>query len=527
VPVNVPDEINEIFDTISYEKGSSVIRMMANFLQLPTFNKGISNYLHSNAYGNANQDTLWQFLTDAALTDGTIMENLTVKDIMDTWTLQMGYPVVNVQRNYASGKEGEVTFVQERFLINPKASNVTEGGPAYRWWVPLSFAVVGDDASFENTSASLWMNPAEAESPLTTTLPALDSGAALIVNVKQTGFYRVNYDVTNWGRLATQLEVAHGDIHRMNRAQLLDDGFNLARAGRLDYTTALALTDYLSQELDYIPWTAALNGFAYIESMFKRSPGFGSFRGYLTGALQPVFDRLGFDDRPGVDSILDTKLRVKVLKSLCNLNHPECTEKSVKLFEEWMSSADPDASSPIPSESRQTVLCTAVRKGSVEAWDFLWSRYLKTGNANEKNNFLGALGCTQEDWLLERFLGMALNESSGIRKQDSYRVVVAVAQNTIGRYIAWNWFRNNWATISTTFDTAISSAVGRMIQAITDDFNTEFDYQELNTFIQEHEEELGSSKRTAHQMLESTRTNIDWMATHYQTIADWLPRRNR
>jgi hypothetical protein len=43
-------------------------------------------------------------------------------------------------------------------------------------------------------------------------------------------------------------------------------------------------------------------------------------------------------------------------------------------------------------------------------------------------------------------------------------VVVAVAQNTIGRYIAWNWFRNNWVTISNTFDTAISSAVGRMIQ---------------------------------------------------------------
>jgi aminopeptidase N len=36
----VPDEINEIFDTISYQKGGSVIRMMANFLQLSTFNQG-------------------------------------------------------------------------------------------------------------------------------------------------------------------------------------------------------------------------------------------------------------------------------------------------------------------------------------------------------------------------------------------------------------------------------------------------------------------------------------------------------
>jgi aminopeptidase N len=192
------------------------------------------------------------------------------------------------------------------------------------------------------------MNPAEADTPLTTTLSWLDSGAALIVNVKQTGFYRVNYDVTNWERLAGQLETAHADIHRMNRAQMLDDAFNLARAGRLDYTTALTLTDYLGQELDYIPWTAALNGFAYIETMFKRSAGFGAFRNYLTGALQPVYDRLGFEDRPGVDTILDTKLRVKVLKSLCNLNHPECTERSVQLFDEWMSSPDPDASSPIP-----------------------------------------------------------------------------------------------------------------------------------------------------------------------------------
>ena len=48
VPVTVPSQIKEIFDTISYSKGSSVVRMMANFLQVDTFNKGnISNYLRT------------------------------------------------------------------------------------------------------------------------------------------------------------------------------------------------------------------------------------------------------------------------------------------------------------------------------------------------------------------------------------------------------------------------------------------------------------------------------------------------
>jgi aminopeptidase 2 len=55
VPVNHPSEISEIFDEISYKKGGSVIRMMANFLGVDVFNKGIEEYLKKHTYGNAKQ----------------------------------------------------------------------------------------------------------------------------------------------------------------------------------------------------------------------------------------------------------------------------------------------------------------------------------------------------------------------------------------------------------------------------------------------------------------------------------------
>lgn len=64
----------------------------------------------------------------------------------------------------------------------------------------------------------------------------------------------------------------------INRAQLLDDALNLARAGRLDYTTALDITSYLQRETDYLPWKAALSALNYLDNMLIKTQGYDVFR---------------------------------------------------------------------------------------------------------------------------------------------------------------------------------------------------------------------------------------------------------
>eukprot|EP00092_Neocalanus_flemingeri_P026889 GFUD01029145.1.p1 GENE.GFUD01029145.1~~GFUD01029145.1.p1 ORF type:complete len:1053 (+),score=224.11 GFUD01029145.1:199-3357(+) len=513
IPVNVPNEINEIFDTISYLKGGSVIRMMANYLGVNTFNKGITNYLHANAYGNANQDTLWQFLTDAAVEDGTLI-NISVKEIMDTWTVQMGYPVIDFQRDYESSS---ANLQQNRFLLTTPTNTSDEHD--YTWWVPISWTTTS--RGFDKTSPDVWMNPKDAMKSLDIVLDNVSADEPVIVNVQQTGFYRVNYDVQNWDMISSTLLDDHTKIHRINRAQVMDDAFDLARGGLLDYSTALRTTEYLKSEVDYIPWKAALTGFVYLENMMKRTAGFGDLKTYLIGALQPLYERLGFEEQPD-DTFLDEKLRIVMFGLLCRLDHKECNDFSLYLLNEWMSLPDPDTSSPIPTSLQTTVLCSGIAKGDVSHWDFLWERYGNSNNANEKVNIMTALSCSNEIWILERYLEMALNEESGVRKQDGYRVIVGVSRNTAGRYLAWNWIRQFWPELSAYYDTAISSSVGRIITAVASDFNTEFELQELQTFITDHEDELGSASRDAKQMVEGTKSNIDWMQKHYQTIVDWL-----
>jgi aminopeptidase N len=77
--------------------------MMNHFLGEETLKRGLTNYLEAHNFSSARQDDLWDQLTLQAHQDDSLPPRMTVKEIMDTWTLQTGYPVVTVTRNYVNG----------------------------------------------------------------------------------------------------------------------------------------------------------------------------------------------------------------------------------------------------------------------------------------------------------------------------------------------------------------------------------------------------------------------------------------
>ena len=92
------------------------------------------------------------------------------------------------------------------------------------------------------------------------------------------GYYRVNYEQSNWDLLSQQLTTDHDVIDKVNRAQILDDALDLARGGLLSYETALGINSYLSAEIEYVPWAASLDNMGYLENMFTRSSGYGALK---------------------------------------------------------------------------------------------------------------------------------------------------------------------------------------------------------------------------------------------------------
>lgn len=137
-----------------------------------------------------------------------------------------------------------LAFRQERFFYTDDESESL-------WWVPINFAV-GSNPNFTSTLPTFWMRGEAAVN--VTNLNYFDW---IVVNIQQSGYYRVNYDYYMWNLLRVQLNFYNfTDIHVLNRAQIVDDSLNMAQANRLDYRTALGILKYMSRETDHIPWAA-------------------------------------------------------------------------------------------------------------------------------------------------------------------------------------------------------------------------------------------------------------------------------
>ncbi|XP_047471492.1 aminopeptidase N-like [Penaeus chinensis] len=485
VSMSPGDAIVELSDDIIYNKGASLVRMMQHFLSEPTFRSGIERYLKTFSYSNVEQDDLWEHLTAAAHRDRKLPESLTVKTIMDTWTLQKGFPVVKVARS-SDGTSADVS--QEHFLLM-KEEDLSQT-QALRWWVPLSYTSQGE-ANFDQTEARRLMEDAE-EIITIKSLPPNDQW--VIFNLQQTGYYRVNYDDHNWGLLIQQLKDDHEVIHVVNRAQIIDDAMNLARAGQLSYTVALEVYAYLKNEKENAPSVAARNNYDYLRLMFS---GTGA-----EAALEQYY----------LDSTLQDVTSISQIP-------PSFLEEAQRLLHQWMNT--PENKNIFPPDLRGGFICMAIRTSGEKEWNFVWNEYMKSNDALDKATLLRSLACTKNGNILSRFLEMAINPDSGIRMDDIGIILQSIDKNSEGESVAWNFLKKHWNDI---FPFKRQKR-GELLWMMTITFKTQDALRDLEAFLQDSNTDLKEVTVRARQVVERTKTNVKWMETSFPEIVQFLENR--
>uniref|UniRef100_A0A8C5EFS3 Aminopeptidase n=1 Tax=Gouania willdenowi TaxID=441366 RepID=A0A8C5EFS3_GOUWI len=364
--VQTIDDIRQMYDSITYNKGASVLRMLADFVGENVFNNGIK-VSHTLA--------------------------ISIAKLMDPWVNQIGYPVITI--NTTSGE-----IYQKHFLFN-------------------------------NTAESRYVPEIQRMGKLKKEEFISKSGEWILVNVNSTGYYRVNYNPENWERLLTQLERDPQRIPPINRGQLIDDVFNLARAKLVNVTLALNFTRFLSKERAYLPWDSAVKNLEYFVIMFDRCEVYGPIF-----KLNPstVFKLCFFSLRHNQITAIDVA---------CSNGLPECIEMAKSKFSNWMRS---NSTNNIHPNLRSMIYCHAVAAGGKEEWEFAWDKYQSSRDTSEREYLQYAMSCTKKIWLLNRYLKYTL-DSEKIRFRDVASTISFIAMNAAGQALAWNFIRAHWGTL--------------------------------------------------------------------------------
>ncbi|KAG8439696.1 hypothetical protein GDO86_005752 [Hymenochirus boettgeri] len=502
-------DIDRVFDWIAYKKGAALIRMLANFMGHKVFQRGLQEYLTTHKYGNAARNDLWNTLSKVLKNEGKLVN---VQEVMDQWTLQMGYPVITILRNDTT--DDAIKITQERFLYNIYKHNIDTELKinSSLWQIPLTIAV--GNTSHISAQAIIWVsNKSEYHQ-----IPTLDENNWVLGNIDQIGYFRVNYDVRNWRLLIDQLMRKSEVISVSNRAGLIDDAFNLARAGYLT-RIFLEIIRYLSEEKDFLPWHAASRALYPLDKLLDRTEDYSIFSEYILKQVSTMYYRLGWPANGQNGSVVQTsyqteELRREVIMLACSFGNKQCHQKAATMISDWISSNR----NRIPPNVRDIVYCTGVSLMDEDIWEFIWMKFHSTTAVSEKKILLEALTCSDNRNLLNRILNLSLN-SEVVLDQDAIDIIIHVARNPHGRDLAWKFFRDKWKVLNARYGEALFMN-SKLISGVTEFLNTEEELNELKDFIQQHEG--GSSVAPFSRALETVDANVRWQQLYQEELFQWL-----
>ncbi|KAH0628103.1 hypothetical protein JD844_008826 [Phrynosoma platyrhinos] len=450
-PVEDPSQILEMFDDVSYEKGACILNMLQHYLSPEVFKAGLVKYLLRFSYQNTRNKDLWNSLSDAtalssvcpidAAAEGqeqnagvcvrskeTISSSHWTKSdfhdvtrMMNTWTLQKGYPLVTI-----TTKGKNVHLKQEHYM---KSSNFSSP-KGNLWYIPLTYITSKSDVVQRFLLATRTDDiilPEEVE--------------WIKFNVGMNGYYIVHYGDDGWDALIRLLKENHKALSSNDRASLINSAFQLVSAGKLCITKALDLTLYLKYECENIPVLQGLDELIPLYKLLEKrdmSKTEHQLKGYIVNLFKNMIDTQSWDDE---GTMSERILRSSLLMFACVRKYQPCVDKAKEYFIKWKNS---NGTLKLPSDIKFAVY--AVGTQTDEGWDFLFSKYQLPEFSTEKNVIEAVLSLSQNkeklQWLMEQGL-----QGDIIKTQNLPYIVESVGRNPVGYQLAWKFLKNNWQTL--------------------------------------------------------------------------------
>ncbi|XP_011172905.3 thyrotropin-releasing hormone-degrading ectoenzyme isoform X2 [Solenopsis invicta] len=425
------------------QKAFLLLRMLSHCLSDDVFHVGLIRYLDKHKYGVAKPEDLWDILQDAFDESAVPQNKFKVQEVIDTWIGQKGYPLVSVIKDQHTGK---TKITQEYFQPYKKMSlrknaNSTANS---RWWVPINFAT-STNPDFSSTLATHWLSPKTEELVIDGIAPQ----DWIIVNIQQTGFYRVNYDTTNWLKIADYLDSEnYTKIHVLNRARIINDAIHLVFTNKLEPRILMEVTKYLQRETDYVVWYSLFKILRDAISFFDYSGGGELFKSYINELMTAVvMTHLQDCMQNPNDNYFKNLTRYAISDDACALDFSFCLWKARIQLRDYLKNSAVLAKRT-SFQRKRWIFCNGVKEAEENIWNELLYMY-----TNKSEPTLYCLGHSKNQSIIAKFLNMTISEHSPFAKNDIYRVIYSVLNGGFPNIdVVINFVISHWDKLTTVVE---------------------------------------------------------------------------
>jgi len=399
--VRSPEEIEELFDEISYGKGASILRMIEAYIGPDKFQKGVSKYLQQFRYSNAAGRDLWNHLQQAS--------GLDVSRVMNEWISKEGYPVVK-----ASLSQGKLLLEQERFMFSGERKMQT-------WPIPVNITVDGK-------TQQLLLEKEKAEVKLTTP-------KSLKLNEDRTGFYRTDYRGNELQKL-----VWASKLSGLDRYGLANDAWAFLNSGRMSWKEYQTLLERFFGDEEYLP---TFETSERLTTLFLIAPEktIDLSRRYHKSQLK-ILERKRDENSSLLKGIVALRLAV--------MDDAYAREVGSKFKD--LANVEPDM--------KRAVIVGYAR--SSNDYEGLLSAYKKSTTDEDRLRYLEGLASFKRPDLVRRVQDFAM--AGNVKRQDIGRGLLQFAtSNPDAHAVTWEWFRDNIEKLDKMYEgTATLSAYMRL-----------------------------------------------------------------
>jgi puromycin-sensitive aminopeptidase len=481
-PVGPPKEAEGMFDLLTYEKGCAVLRMLEQYIGPEVFRDGVRTYLKAHAYANTVTTDLWDALEEAS--------GEPVRDVMNTFILQGGHPLVSLQ--------GE-TLEQQPFSYGPVPDGV-ESAIGRDWNVPVAVRTLPLDGSqpAPATKLVLGTSPVQLDEPAT---------GLTVVNAGGWGVFRVGYEVAHRLALADHL----GELTPLERANLVADTWATTLAGHSTLQEFLLLAAKLGLEPDPTPW-APVSAALHLVRRIVTEGDLPALRQTVAALVGAQFDHLGFEAHPGEPE------RTPTLRSLAiNLMGTVGDDAGVRAQAARLFDASPlggGDGDPIPADVEAATLAVVAQLVRPGDYDALLARYRAAPTPQEEMRSLNALSAFPDIGLALRTFDLAMTE---VRSQNGWMVITGLLANPVAGQAVWGRISESWDAMLERFPKNAHARIAEAIPALCGDAGFA---AKVVQFLNEHP--LASGPRRVAQSVERLGVNVAFADRERDGLADSL-----